>query len=118
MDKVRLGTSSCLLGQNVRYDDGHPLNCYLRDTLRLFVNYVPVCPEVEMGLPIPRKTLCLVGESSAARLAATPAKHVNALQHTLGYFKHQLCADEKQEMLERFDQYRIKSKSCCKFHLA
>ncbi len=42
----------------------------------------------------------------AARLAATPAKHVNVLQHALGYFKHQLCADEKQEMLELFDQYR------------
>jgi len=42
----------------------------------------------------------------AVRLAATPAKHVNVLQHALGYFKHQLCADEKQEMLELFDQYR------------
>ena len=65
MDKVRLGSSSCLLRQNVRYDDGHQLNRYLRDTLRLFVNYVPICPEVEMGLPTPRETLRLVGEPAA-----------------------------------------------------
>jgi uncharacterized protein YbgA (DUF1722 family)/uncharacterized protein YbbK (DUF523 family) len=271
MDKVRLGISSCLLGQNVRYDGGHQLDRYLRDTLGLFVDYVPVCPEVEMGLSIPRETLRLVGDPAeprlvfsksgeditermtswaqkrldelegenlcgfifksrspssgmarvklydrngvpskngvglfarllmehfpllpveedgrlndprlrenfleaistfrswrellaagckpaalvefhsrhkllfmshsvelarkmgklvaqagllpagelfdqyqqllmkAVRLTATPAKHVNVLQHALGYFKHQLCADEKQEMLELFDQYR------------
>ncbi|MEZ4483050.1 MAG: DUF523 and DUF1722 domain-containing protein [Syntrophotaleaceae bacterium] len=42
----------------------------------------------------------------AVRLPATPAKHVNVLQHILGYFKRQLTADEKQEMLELFEQYR------------
>lgn len=68
MEKIRLGVSACLLGQNVRYDGGHQLNRYLRDTLGLFVEYVPVCPEVEMGLTIPRETLRLVGEPAAPRL--------------------------------------------------
>lgn len=68
MEKIRLGISSCLLGQNVRYDGGHQLNRYLRDTLGHFVDYVPVCPEVEMGLPIPRETLRLVGDPDAPRL--------------------------------------------------
>lgn len=68
MEKIRLGVSACLLGQNVRYDGGHQLNRYLRDTLGIFVDYVPVCPEVEMGLSIPRETLRLVGDPGAPRL--------------------------------------------------
>lgn len=67
-EKIRLGISACLLGRNVRYDGGHQLDRYLRDTLGRFVDYVPVCPEVEMGLPIPRETLRLVGETDSPRL--------------------------------------------------
>jgi uncharacterized protein YbgA (DUF1722 family)/uncharacterized protein YbbK (DUF523 family) len=68
MEKIRLGISACLLGQNVRYDGGHQLDRFLRDTLGRFVEFVPVCPEVEMGLPIPRETLRLVGDPEAPRL--------------------------------------------------
>ncbi len=64
MEKIRLGISSCLLGHNVRYDGGHQLDRFLRDTLGHFVEYVPVCPEVEMGLSFPRETLRLVGDST------------------------------------------------------
>ena len=56
-DKIRLGISSCLLGHNVRFDGGHKMNRYLHDTLAPYVEYVPVCPEVEIGLPIPRPAL-------------------------------------------------------------
>ncbi len=55
--KIRLGISSCLLGHNVRFDGGHKMNRYLHDILAPYVEYVPVCPEVEIGLPIPRPTL-------------------------------------------------------------
>lgn len=68
MEKIRIGISACLLGQNVRYDGGHQLDRFLRDTLGYFVDYVPVCPEVEMGLPIPRQTLRLVGDADSPRL--------------------------------------------------
>lgn len=68
MEKIRLGISACLLGQNVRYDGGHQLDRFLRDTLGQFVEYVPVCPEVEMGLPIPRETLRLVQSPEGPRL--------------------------------------------------
>jgi uncharacterized protein YbgA (DUF1722 family)/uncharacterized protein YbbK (DUF523 family) len=59
-EKIRIGISSCLLGNKVRYDGGHQLDRYLRDTLGTWFDYVPVCPEVELGLPIPRETLRLV----------------------------------------------------------
>lgn len=67
-EKIRLGVSACLLGEKVRFDGGHKLDHFLTGTLGRFVEYVPVCPEVEMGLPTPRETLRLVGEADAQRL--------------------------------------------------
>jgi len=60
-EKIKLGISACLLGQNVRYDGGHKHDRYLTDTLGEYVEYVPVCPEVECGLGIPRESMRLVG---------------------------------------------------------
>lgn len=66
--KIRLGISACLLGQEVRYDGGHKLDPFLRDTLGQFVAYVPVCPEVECGLEVPREAMRLVGDPENPRL--------------------------------------------------
>jgi uncharacterized protein YbgA (DUF1722 family)/uncharacterized protein YbbK (DUF523 family) len=67
-DKIRLGISACLAGQNVRYDGGHKLDRYLTDTLGQYVEYVPVCPEVECGLGVPRESMRLVGDPQSPRL--------------------------------------------------
>jgi len=67
-EKIRLGVSSCLLGEKVRFDGGHKHDRFLTQTLGRYVEYVPVCPEVEVGLPTPRETLRLVGEPDAQRL--------------------------------------------------
>ncbi len=67
-EKIRLGVSSCLLGEKVRFDGSHKHDRFLTETLGKYVEYVPVCPEVEMGLPTPRETLRLVGEPGAQRL--------------------------------------------------
>ena len=61
MESIKLGISSCLLGNNVRYDGGHKLDRFLTDTLGKYVEYVPVCPEVECGLGVPRKSMRLEG---------------------------------------------------------
>jgi len=65
---IKLGISTCLLGQNVRYDGGHKHDRFLTGTLGLFVTYVPVCPEVECGMGIPRESLRLVGDIESPRL--------------------------------------------------
>jgi uncharacterized protein YbgA (DUF1722 family)/uncharacterized protein YbbK (DUF523 family) len=65
---IRLGISACLLGESVRYDGGHKRDRFLTETLAPFVEWVPVCPEVELGLGVPRDTLRLVGEAAAPRL--------------------------------------------------
>jgi uncharacterized protein YbgA (DUF1722 family)/uncharacterized protein YbbK (DUF523 family) len=69
--EIRLGISTCLLGENVRFDGGHKLDRFLTGTLGQFVEYVPVCPEVECGLGIPRESMRLVGDVSAPRLVTT-----------------------------------------------
>jgi uncharacterized protein YbgA (DUF1722 family)/uncharacterized protein YbbK (DUF523 family) len=67
-DTIRLGISACLLGRNVRYDGGHQLDRYLSGTLGRFVEWVPVCPEVECGLQVPREAMRLVGDPASPRL--------------------------------------------------
>ena len=71
-EKIKLGISSCLLGNNVRWNGGHQRDRYLVETLGQFVEWVPVCPEVEVGLGIPRETLRLVGDADNPRMAVNP----------------------------------------------
>jgi uncharacterized protein YbgA (DUF1722 family)/uncharacterized protein YbbK (DUF523 family) len=66
--KPLVGISKCLLGENVRYDGGHQLDRYLRDTLGTHVEFVPVCPEVECGLGVPREAMRLTEIDGAVRL--------------------------------------------------
>ena len=67
-DRIRLGISACLLGEAVRYDGGHKHDGFLTDGLGPYVEWVPVCPEVEIGLGVPRDTLRLVGSPESPRL--------------------------------------------------
>jgi len=67
-ETIRLGISACLLGEKVRYDGRHKRDPYLAETLGRYVEWIPVCPEVEMGLPVPREPMRLVGDPAAPRL--------------------------------------------------
>jgi uncharacterized protein YbgA (DUF1722 family)/uncharacterized protein YbbK (DUF523 family) len=60
---IRIGISACLLGEEVRFDGGHKRDRFLTDVLGRHVEWVPVCPEVGMGLGTPRETLRLVRDS-------------------------------------------------------
>ena len=66
--KPLVGISRCLLGEHVRYDGGHQLDRYLRDILGAYVEFIPVCPEVECGLTIPREAMRLVEVNGSKRL--------------------------------------------------
>jgi len=61
--RLKIGISSCLLGQKVRYDGGHKRDRFLTDILGEYVDWVPVCPEVEIGLGTPRPTIRLQSDS-------------------------------------------------------
>jgi len=124
-EKIRLGVSSCLLGEMVRYDGGHQLDRYLRDTLGQYVEYVPVCPEVEMGLPTPRETLRLVesdqgarlvfsksGEDITARMVAWAEQRVKALEQEdlCGFVFKAKSPSSGMERVKLYDRNGIPSK--------
>jgi len=67
-EPIRIGISACLLGRKVRYDGGHKHDRYLTGVLGEWVEWVPVCPEVEIGLGIPRPTIRLEGAAEDVRL--------------------------------------------------
>ena len=66
--KIPIGISACLLGEKVRFDGGHKHDVYLTDTLGAYFDYVPICPEVGCGLPVPRESMHLVGTLENNRL--------------------------------------------------
>ena len=65
---IRIGISACLLGQQVRFDGGHKRDTFLTDTFGRFVDWVPVCPEVECGFGTPREAMRLVRSEQGVRL--------------------------------------------------
>lgn len=79
---VRVGISSCLLGREVRYDGGHKRDPFLVETFGRFVEWVPVCPEVELGLGIPREPIRLERKGEEIRLVApkSGADHTQAMR--------------------------------------
>ncbi|QSX34566.1 DUF1722 domain-containing protein [Shewanella avicenniae] len=60
---IRLGVSSCLLGEKVRFDGGHKNSAYCQNELKAHFDFVPVCPEMAIGLGAPRKSIRLVREA-------------------------------------------------------
>lgn len=64
---IRIGISSCLLGEPVRYDGGHKRDNLIIETLGRLFAFVPVCPEVAIGLGVPRAPIRLVGDPHAPR---------------------------------------------------
>ncbi len=68
---IRVGISACLLGETVRFDGGHKRDSFLTDTFGRYVEWVPVCPEVEIGLGTPRESIRLVSADRSTRLVGT-----------------------------------------------
>jgi uncharacterized protein YbbK (DUF523 family) len=65
---LRVGISACLLGQTVRYDGGHKRDPFLVEILGRFVEWVPVCPEMDAGFGTPREAMHLVRSGEGIRL--------------------------------------------------
>jgi uncharacterized protein YbbK (DUF523 family) len=106
---IKLGVSACLLGQNVRYDGAHQHDKLLTDTLGRFVTYVPVCPEVECGLSVPREAMHLVGTADSPRLLTISTKKDITEQMTIWVRKR--VRELEDEALSGFI-FKSKSPSC------
>ena len=81
-DRPRLGISACLLGDEVRFDGGHKRDQFLMDVLGPHVQWVRVCPEVEVGMGTPRETLRLVRQGNRLRMLTTRTgvDHTDAME--------------------------------------
>jgi uncharacterized protein YbgA (DUF1722 family)/uncharacterized protein YbbK (DUF523 family) len=69
-EEIPVGVSACLLGEKVRYDGGHKRDNYVADVLGRYFRFVPVCPELDIGLGVPRETLRLVRTREGIRMVA------------------------------------------------
>jgi uncharacterized protein YbgA (DUF1722 family)/uncharacterized protein YbbK (DUF523 family) len=98
--RPRLAVSSCLLGQPVRFNGGHSRNRFVSDVLAGYVDWVPVCPEAEIGLGTPRESLRLTSEG---RLVSTSGQDHTAAVTAL--------AQRRRTELTGLDGYVVKSRS-------
>lgn len=100
MKKIKLGVSTCLLGENVRYDGGHKKDNYITNKLSEYFDYHPVCPEVECGLSTPREAMRLVGDINNPRLMTQKTKI--DLTDKMLKFCHKRIEELKNENLNGF----------------
>ena len=83
--RIRVGVSSCLLGQSVRWDGGHKRDPYVAETLARMFELVPVCPEVAIGLGVPRPPIRLVAQDRKLRAVAVRAPHLDVTERLAKY---------------------------------
>jgi len=108
--RPRVGVSSCLLGEAVRFDTGHKRDRFLTDRLAQFVEFVPRCPEMAIGLGTPREPIHLVRTSG--EMDAHGVRSGHAVGERLRHY-----GTEQADALSDLRGYVFKSKSpSCGLH--
>jgi uncharacterized protein YbgA (DUF1722 family)/uncharacterized protein YbbK (DUF523 family) len=97
LTKIKLGISACLLGEKVRYDGEHKLDHFITETLGKFVEFVPVCPEVECGLGIPREAMHLAATPEGPRLV-TVRTQVDYTERMLAWARKRVVELEQEDL--------------------
>ena len=113
---ITIGVSSCLLGENVRYDGGHKHDQYITNTLTRFFRIVSICPEMECGLTTPREPMNLEGDPAAPRLITIVTRR-DLTEQMLTYCQAKM-PELEQENLSGFI-FKKSSPSCglCKVNI-
>lgn len=88
---VTIGISSCLLGEPVRYDGGHKRDRFITDQLANYVRFVPICPEVGSGMPVPRPPIRLVGDPRQPRAVEVDNPAIDVTRQLEAYSKKALA---------------------------
>ena len=94
---IKIGVSSCLLGNEVRYNGGHSHDRYVTGTLGQYFTFVDVCPEVEAGFGIPRETMRLVGDPEKPRMITTKTKK-DCTDKMMSWVKKRVKELEKEDL--------------------
>lgn len=81
-DKIRIGVSGCLLGKKTRFDGRDSFDAYVAEELSRIAEFLPICPEVEAGLAVPREPIVLEGDPAAPRMigASTGEDYTDVLR--------------------------------------
>lgn len=105
LNKISVGISSCLLGQQVRYDGGHKKNDYITQTLGEYFEFIPFCPEMASGMGAPRPPIQLRQTEHGLRC-------VGVKDHDLD-FTEQLkqCSENQDHWLQNLCGYILKKDS-------
>tara|TARA_Y100001960_G_scaffold325196_1_gene407104 strand:- start:1466 stop:2416 length:951 start_codon:yes stop_codon:yes gene_type:complete len=82
---INIGISSCLLGEKVRFDTGHKISNFVTKELSPYFNFVSVCPEVGMGMPVPRPTIRLMSNEERIELVETKNNEIKHTEAMLSY---------------------------------
>jgi uncharacterized protein YbgA (DUF1722 family)/uncharacterized protein YbbK (DUF523 family) len=98
---IKVGISQCLLGANVRYDGGHRKNSFCTTELSQLFEFTPLCPEVGIGLPTPRKTIRLVGSVENPKAVLSAGGTEDFTERLSGF------ADDSYEKLEQLSGYIV-----------
>ncbi|MCP5448412.1 MAG: DUF1722 domain-containing protein [Chromatiaceae bacterium] len=85
LEKVQVGVSSCLLGEEVRFDGGHKRDAYLTGTLASYFDFVPFCPEAAVGLGIPRQPIRLVRRGVSVRAVGVKTPELDPTDQLAAY---------------------------------
>ncbi len=109
MEKIRLIISKCLLGDKVRYNGGHKKDLLIKEIIGKYTNFLPVCPEVECGLSIPRDPMILVKNKQKITLISKTNKTDYTNQITTWIYKK--IEEIKKEDIDGFI-FKSKSPSC------
>lgn len=102
---IRIGISSCLLGQKVRFDGNHTQDHFITGTLSEVFDFVPVCPEVGIGMGVPRPTIRLIGPADAPRAIGVKDTSIDVTDKLIHYGKRTAAK------LDDLSGYIFKSKS-------
>jgi uncharacterized protein YbgA (DUF1722 family)/uncharacterized protein YbbK (DUF523 family) len=103
--RLKIAISSCLLGQRVRFDANHKHDRYITDTLGKFFDFIPICPEVAIGLGVPRPTLRLTGDASAPRAVGVTDPTLEVTERLLAFGR------DRGQAISDISGYIFKSKS-------
>ncbi|MDA0117632.1 MULTISPECIES: YbgA family protein [Vibrio] len=95
---IKVGISSCVLGENVRFDSGHKISKFVTKELAPFFEFVPVCPEVGMGMPVPRPTIRLMSDQERIALVETKDASIDHTDKMMDYSKSKVAELSSTEL--------------------
>ena len=103
--KIPIGVSSCLLGDRVRYDGGHKKHSYIVDTLGEYFSFRPFCPEMAIGMGVPRETIRIIDENNQLRVRGVKVAALDVTDELIE------CANQERHWHESLCGYIVKKDS-------